>query len=442
MSPHPGRDEGFGMIEYVASAGAARRATRGLGRRGGFAAVALAFAVVMVGTTLPTPLYTLYRQQFGFSELMITVIFATYATGVIAALLLFGRLSDQLGRKRVLLPGLALSALSTVVFLAAGGLAPLLLGRVLSGLSAGIFTGTATATLVDLGPPEHRGRATLVATLVNMAGLGCGPLLAGILSQWAGSPLRLTFWVDLLLLVPATLGVLAMPEPVERVRRPRLYPQIPKVPSAIRLIFIRAALAGFAGFAVLGLFSAVSPALLGQDLGVTNRAAVGAVVFAVFAASTAGQLALPLLAEPLALPIGCVLLIAGMGLLVLCLSLSSLALLVLGGVIAGLGQGLSFRAGLAALNARAPAAQRAEVASAFFVVAYVAISLPVIGEGALAQASGLRPAGFTFAAVVAALSAIVLALLGRSHTGTEASHPVFEEKEHYAHSSTQHRTAG
>jgi len=384
-----------------------------LGRNAAFAATALAFAVAMVGTTLPTPLYVLYRERFGFSELMITVIFATYAAGVIAALLLFGRLSDEVGRRRLLLPGLGLSALSAVCFLTANGLPLLLVGRILSGLSAGIFTGTATATLVDLAPPERRGRATLVATLANMAGLGCGPLLAGILSQWAGSPLRLTFWVNLALLVPAVIGIWAMPEPVEVSDRPRLRPQLPQVPSQMRAIFIRAALAGFAGFAVLGLFTAVSPAFLGQDLGVTSRAAVGAVVFAVFAASTAGQLMLPLLGEALALPVGCALLIAGMGLLALSLGLSSLALLVLGGVVAGLGQGLSFRAGLASLNARAPADQRAAVASSFFVVAYVAISVPVIGEGGLAQASGLKPAGYAFTAVVAALSGIALALLAR-----------------------------
>jgi sugar phosphate permease len=116
----------------------------------------------------------------------------------------------------------------------------------------------------------------------------------------------------------------------------------------------------------------------------------------------------------LALPAGCVGLIIGMALLALGLSLPSLALLVLGGMIAGLGQGLSFRAGLTAVNASAPAAQRAEVASSFFIVAYVAISLPVIGEGALAHATGLRPAGLAFAGVVAALVAIVLVLLART----------------------------
>jgi MFS family permease len=370
----------------------------------------------MLGTTLPTPLYALYRERFGFSELMITVIFATYAAGVIASLLLFGRLSDQIGRRWVLLPGLALAALSAVTFLIADGLALLIAGRVLSGLSAGIFTGTATATLMDFAPPERRSRATLIATIANIGGLACGPLLAGFLSQWAGSPLRLTFWVDLALLVPASIGIWAMPEPVAATSHPRLRPQALTVPPAMRATFIPAALAGFAGFAVLGLFTAVAPAFLGQELGVTSRAVVGLVVFAVFAASMVGQAVLELVPEGVAMPAGCAALVAGMGSLALGLALSSLALLVLGGVIAGFGHGLSFRAGLAAVNARAPAKQRAEVASSFFVVMYVAISLPVIGVGVLAQATGLRPAGLTFAAVVAALAAVVLVLLARQPT--------------------------
>jgi MFS family permease len=383
-----------------------------LGRSAAFALTAYAFAVTMLGTTLPTPLYSLYRAKFGFSELMITVIFATYAAGVIAALLLVGRLSDEIGRRPVLLPGLALSALSAVVFLLAQGLAPLLLGRVLSGLSAGIFTGTATATLVDLAPPQRPGRGTLVATGANILGLGCGPLLAGLLAQYASDPLRLPFWVDLALLVPAALAIVAMREPVQVRAHPRLRPQALRVPASVRPIFIRAALAGFAGFAVLGLFTAVSPAFLGKTLHITNLAIVGLVVFAVFAASLAGQLAFDAVGER-SLPVGCAGLIAGMALLAGGLAAPSLALLVAGGVVAGVGQGLSFRAGLTGVNEAAPPEERAEVASSFFVVAYLAISVPVIGVGVLADSAGLKTAGLVFAGVVAALAAVVLALLAR-----------------------------
>jgi MFS family permease len=384
------------------------------------AAAAFALAVTMLGTTLPTPLYVLYGQQFGFSELMITVIFATYAAGVIASLLLFGHLSDQVGRRRMLLPGLALSALGAVAFLLADGLPLLIVARVLSGLSAGIFTGTATATLVDLTPPERRGRATLVATLANTGGLACGPLVSGLLSQWAGSPLRLAFWVDIALIALAAIGIWAMPEPVAVRSRLRLRPQTLRVPADMRAPFAQAALAGFAGFAVLGLFTAVAPAFLAQELDVTSRAAIGLVVFAVFAASTVGQAMLQLLPEEIAMPAGCLALIAGMGSLVLGLALSALALLVLGGVIAGFGAGMCFRAGLAVVNERAPADRRGGLASGFFVVMYVAISVPVIGEGLLAQVTGLRTAGLIFAAGVAALSAGVLVLLQRQHPSSNA----------------------
>jgi MFS family permease len=386
----------------------------GVGRRAGFALAAYAFAVTMLGTTLPTPLYVLYRGKFGFSELMVTVIFATYAVGVIAALLLFGRLSDEIGRRRALLPGLALSALSAVAFLLADGVGLLLLGRVLSGLSAGIFTGTATATLVDFAAPEQRGRATLVATLVNMLGLGAGPLLAGLLAQYAGSPLQLSFYVDLALLLPAAIGIFVMPEPVQTSGRARLRPQALHVPAEMRATFIRSALAGFAGFAVLGLFTAVAPAFLGEVLGVKSHATVGLVVFAVFLASAAGQFALERVPSRVALPAGCIVLIAGMALLAAGLAASSSALFVAGGAIAGFGQGLSFRSALAGLNEEAPEANRAEVASSFFVVAYVAISIPVVGVGVLAQASGLKTAGLAFSGVVAALAAVVLALLARA----------------------------
>jgi predicted MFS family arabinose efflux permease len=402
-------------VRHVSSHGLTLQQTRpiALGRRAGLAAAAYAFAVVMLGTTLPTPLYAIYQRELGFSELMVTVIFAIYAAGVIAALVLFGRLSDQLGRRHVLLSGLALSVLSAIAFLLAHSVGLLFVGRVLSGLSAGIFTGTATAALVDLAGPNARGRATLVATMVNTGGLASGPLLAGLLAQFAGSPTRLTFWVDVALLLPALLLVWLMPETVEHRGRAQLRPRLPRVPPQARAAFVRAALAGFAGFAVLGLFTAVAPGFLAQILGIKSPAVVGLVVFTVFISSMLAQTALRRVPVGVALPAGCAALIGGMAVLALGLALSSLAGLVAGGVIAAIGQGLSFRAGLASVTEAAPEHQRAETASAFFIVAYVAISVPVVGVGVLANLTSLRPAGLIFAAMVAAIALAALLLLAR-----------------------------
>ena len=373
--------------------------------------VAAAFLVTMLGTTLPTPLYVIYQQKLGFSALMITVIFAVYALGVLAALLLFGRASDAVGRRLVLLPGLAFSALSAVAFLLANGLPLLFVGRVLSGLSAGIFTGTATATLVDLAGEGRGARATLVATGFNMTGLGLGPLLAGLLAQFAPLPVRLPFWVDLGLVLLAVTAVWVMPETVDLSEHRRLRVSRPDLPPEVRGTFIRAATAGFAGFAVLGLVTAVDPSFLGEVLHHHSHALSGVVVFSVFAASTVAQVALATRLGRWALAAGCVGLIAGMGLLVGGLAAKSLALLIASSIVAGLGQGLCLRAGLQAVNSQAPAERRGGVASSFFIVMYIAISLPVIGEGIAANALGLQTAGIAFSIVVAAIAAFALATL-------------------------------
>ena len=179
-------------------------------------------------------------------------------------------------------------------------------------------------------------------------------------------------------------------------------------------MFVPAAIAGFAGFMVLGLFTAVSPAFLGQILGVSNYALIGLVVFSLFAASTVGQFALGRVPQRYALPAGCLMLAAGAGLVGGGIAAASLPLFLLGAVVGGLGQGLSFRAGLAEVTANSPADRRGEVTSSLFVILYVAISIPVVGIGAAAQSFGLVPAGVTFAAVISVLAVISPILLRRA----------------------------
>lgn len=393
-----------------------RTVGRVAGRVTGWPAVALiaaAFTVGMIGTTLPTPLYPLYQQTFGFGELLTTIVFATYAVGVVAALLVAGSWSDQIGRRTMLRAGLVLSALAAIVFIAADATVWLFPARLLSGLSAGIFTGTATAALIDLAPEGGKARAGLIAAAANMGGLGLGPLLAGILAQYAPDPLRLCYLVDVGLVVLAMLAVECVAEPVRRARRPRLRPQRLAVPTLVRPVFVRAAIAGFAGFAVLGLFTAISPAFLGKVLGDTNRTVDGAVVLALFAASTVGQAVISRIGDRRALLAGCVGLIVGMLLVGSSLPTRSLPLLVAGALVAGLGQGMGFRAGLTAVTVAAPPQRRGEITSTYFFVLYIGITIPVIGEGAAAGAFGLIGAGMAFAGGVALLAAIALALLMR-----------------------------
>ena len=363
----------------------------------------------MLGTTLPTPMYALYGQEMHFAVLTTTVIFATYAIGVLTALLLFGRWSDVLGRRPVLLAGGAFALVSAVIFLVADDIALLLIARLLSGFSAGVFTGTATAAVVEAAPPAHRERAAVAATIANIGGLGAGPVLAGLLVQYAPHPLELSFVEHIVLVVLAVGAVLLAPETSERTGR--LGVQRLSVPAEMRAVFVTAVTAAFAGFAVTGLFTAVAPSFLSQVIGIDNHAIAGVVAGSIFAASAVAQLSARRMPPPRAVAIGCAILVVAMAILAAALHFSSLTGLIVAAVVAGVGQGISFSRGLAAISELAPADRRAEVSSTYFVVAYVAIALPVVGEGLAAQHWGLRTAGVSFAIAIGVLSAICLAMI-------------------------------
>lgn len=379
--------------------------------------VAAALAVTMLGTTLPTPLYVLYQQQWAFSTLTGTVIFSAYAGGVVVALLVLGRSSDIAGRRPMLWLGLACAAASDLVFLNAHGVELLLVGRVLSGLSAGIFTGTATAAIVDLAPPATRPRATLLATVANMGSLGAGPLLAGLLAGLAPQPLLLPYAVHLGLVGLAVIALWAVPETVAASRR--LRPHAPRlgVPEAMSGVFLRVAVPGFVGFGVLGLFAAIAPTFLRQLLQISDPALAGGVASAVFVASCIGQILPVSRLGRTALAAGRTALVLGLGLLAIALGTASLPLLLVAATVAGLGQGITFRTGLTLVNEQAPADRRSEVASTFFTVMYAGISIPVVGVGLGAGAWGLRTAGIGFCLTMAALSLAPL-LLPRPSSGT------------------------
>lgn len=358
----------------------------------------------MAGTTLPTPLYGLYQDKFGFSELMVTVVYAVYAFGVIGVLLLAGNASDAVGRRPVLLAGLGLAAGSAVCFLCADAMAWLYAGRLLSGLSAGLFTGAATAYVMELAPYGGASRATFVATAANMGGLGCGPLLAGVLAQYAPWPLYLPFAVHLALVAGSAVVLLRLPETVRELRPlSAVRPQRPGLPPQVRTVFGPAAIASFVGFALFGVFTSVSPAFLAQSLDVHNHAVTGLVVALAFFASTAGQLVVGRVGVGRSLPLGCAGLFAGLALLAGALGWDLLPLVVLSALVGGLGQGLAFRGALTAVAEASPADRRAAVISTLFLVAYTGISVPVIGVGVLVGPLGLEGAGLVFIACMAVL---------------------------------------
>ncbi|QYD68003.1 MFS transporter [Paraburkholderia edwinii] len=376
-----------------------------------FLLLALAFVINMMGTTLPTAVYRYYRIAYGFTPATITVIYACYAFGVLAALLMVGNWSDQLGRKRMLTYGLCASAASGVVFLTSTSLAGLMAARLISGVSAGIFTGTATVAVIEAAPAKWRNAATLAATASNMLGLGCGPVLGGLIVEYLPAPMRAPFAVHLVLVVIALCAVRSVPETARIAAQAKLRMQRIALPRAVRGAFVPAALSGFAGFVVVGFFAAVSPQLMRSELGFHSDLAIGLVVFLLFGSSACGQALQGRFAPRWRQPAGCIGLIAGLALVALSSVWDAKSALLAGTVLAGLGQGASFRAGLGELTARSPGDVRAAMTSAYFVVLYVAISLPVIGLGIATQRTDIRHATLLFAAVTIVVVIAALAFL-------------------------------
>jgi|SRR5271165_176222 len=373
-------------------------------RRVAFWLLALVLTITMLGTTLPTPLYVIYQDRWHFSAAVVTVTFAVYAAAVMATLLLAGRSSDQAGRRPVLAVALGASALSTVVFILAPGVWALIVARIVSGLSAGLMTGTATAALTELVPAPASRRASLVATAANMAGLGLGPLIAGLFAQYAPHPTTLVFEVYLAVLAVAGLILFLVPEPVRIRTRPALRFAGLGMPERGRGEFIAAGMAAFAAFALLGLFSSLVPGFIAGQLHQGSHAVQGAVVFLLFAVGTVTQVALSRLPSRRVVLAGLSVFLAALALIVAALAESSMALFLAGTVAGGVASGAIFLGSLATANRLAPAGRRGQSLSAFFVACYAGLIVPVVGVGVLSGFTGTFPAVLTFSILLAALS--------------------------------------
>ncbi len=236
-----------------------------------FWVVAAAFLLNMAFSAVPTPLYVLYQARDHFSAIMVTVVYAVYAVGVIASLFLAGHISDWAGRRRVLVTALLVNVASAMLFIFFPSLAGLIVARVVSGISVGLTTATATAYLAELhtgARPDALGRRPqVVATAANLGGIGIGPLVAGVLAQYAPAPLRLPYIVVGGAIAALALLVALAPETtVAPEVRPAWRPQRVAVPKHARSHFFAATSAGIAAFAVYGVFEFASAELFGRDV--------------------------------------------------------------------------------------------------------------------------------------------------------------------------------
>ncbi len=380
--------------------------------RAGFWLVGFVFMVTMAFSAVPAPLYVLYAARDGFGPLMITVIFAAYAVGVIASLFLAGHLSDWLGRRRMAVTAVAVNVASGVIFLLWPSVPGLLLARVVSGISVGMLTATATAYLSELDAAGRGGmprrRAEIIATAANLGGIGLGPLVSGFLAQYAGAPLAVPYLVFEALMLGGLLALALVPETVTRPQsRPRYRPQRVSVPARHRQAFYAASAAAAAEFALFGLFTSLAPGFIAGTLHHTSHALAGAATFAVFGAAALAQIATSRLALRSQLAFGLLALVAGLTVITVAFWLASLALLLAGGIVAGSGAGAAFKGSVTTVLGIARPQARGEALAGLFLAGYAGLAVPVVALGLATQLLSGRLAVLGFAVLLVAVVALV-----------------------------------
>ncbi|MCY1693937.1 MFS transporter [Curtobacterium sp. SL109] len=378
----------------------------------GFWAVAVAFLAVMAFATVPAPLYVLYQARDGFPTFTTTIVFAAYGVGVVGSLWLAGHLSDVHGRKPLILVSIALELVAAVLFLVWNDVSGLIVARFVTGLGIGTLTATATAHLGELrvratGDPRSAKSASIAAGVVNLGGLSLGALIGGALAEFVGAPLMVPYAVFVVLLAVSFIAVLAAPETVDRPEeRPPYRPQRIQAPAGKSAAFWAAGVAAFAALAVQGLFTSVAPTFLGTTFHVTDRLAAGATTFGVFAASALSQLVFARLSQRAQIRLGMVLLVGGLVVLAGAAVVLQVGGFIGGGVVAGAGVGLIFRAAIGSAGELAEPGQRGGVLAAVFLIAYAGLTVPVVAVGAALLVLPTLPVLIGYVVLVSVLAVV------------------------------------
>ncbi|WP_157494351.1 MFS transporter [Kutzneria sp. 744] len=361
---------------------AARSGTRG--RRSGTATLLLLASLVvslLAASSAPTPIYAIYQAEWGFSPITTTIVFGVYAVSVLVSLLIFGKLSDHVGRKPVLLVTLVVEAATMIVLATAGGVPALLVARIVQGLATGAAVGAIGAMMLDIDAK----RGQLANALTPGIGTGSGALLSALLVSFLPAPTHLVYYVLVALFLLQALGVTFIRETVTRApgALASLRPEI-ALPRSVRAHLIAAAPVLFAAWALAGLYGALGPALLGKLLGGNNTILAGVLLVAFAGVASAMVLVLRSVSATAVMLTGSITLFAGVAVTLASLGLGSVALFFVGTVISGAGFGAGFPG---RHPDRGPAGRAARAVPArclcLYVVSYLGFGVPAVVAGVL-----------------------------------------------------------
>jgi predicted MFS family arabinose efflux permease len=396
-----------------------RKTQRPLIRLAGLASITVTF---LAASSAPTPLYATYQKAWGFSALTTTVVFGVYALAFLSALLTVGRLSDHIGRRPVLLAGIAGQVLALMVFVDARSVTALLAARIIQGLAAGTAIGAIGAGMLDID--QARG-AVANATAPGL-GTASGALLSAFAVQWLPSPTRLIYLVLVGALLAQAVVVFLLPETSPRAPGAwhSLVPQI-AIPTQTLRPMVATAPVLFAIWALAGFYGSLGPSLIDRLAGSTSVVLAGMGLGILAGVAALATYLLRGMPAPRVMLIGTAALLIGVIAVLLSLWTDSAIGFFVGTGIAGVGFGAGFQGGIRLVAPLAHPDQRAGVLSVLFTVSYLGLGIPAVIAGlAVVRGGGLIATSYEYGLAVLLLGAFATVNLLRLRT---RNNPLTEE---------------
>lgn len=395
-----------------------------LRRRFSFWTAASVAMLALWASGAPSIIYPVYAHDWGLTPTVITLVFAVYPAALIIVMLVFGTVSDYIGRRTTLLAGVAAMAVGALLFAIAPDVGWLFAGRILQGIGVGLALAPASAAMVEFNTRGGTARASSVNTVATALGLVLATVVAGALVEYAPAPRYFSYWVVTGVAAAVFVAVLFMPRHVrgtEAIGRWR--PRPIAVPAGLRSVILVSALAVSTGYAVGAVLLSLGAKIL-EDLIHTDNSLVSGLILAI-ASSVIGVTALAARRVPprTSIVVGGGASAVGVGLLAASAATSSIPLFVITSIVAGASYGLLFLGGLGLVNQHAPDHHRAGTLTTVYLVAYLLQAGTAVAVGAIATAVGLQLALDIAASVLAVLALVTggfALMLGRRGRATGA----------------------
>ncbi|PYI38731.1 MFS transporter [Arthrobacter psychrolactophilus] len=399
---------------------------RRAGKRWAFWASASVLALVLWSSGAPSTLYPIYAAKWQLSPLTITTIFASYPLTLLVILPIFGNLSDWLGRRRVMIAGVALIAASAIVFALAPHVAFLFIGRILQGAGAGLAMGAGTAALMENNTASSPRFASSMATLSTATGLTLALVVSGALAQFFPMPLLWSYVVLLILSLASIAALLRAPDDNPGQAQP-WRPQAPRLAQGIRMLFSIATLSVTLSYCVGAIFLSLGAHMIREFTHTGSTATIGALLGCSAAAIGITALFLSRIPARASVWVGAGLTIASLGFMAAASSFGSMSLFLGWCVVGGIAYSFAFTGGLGLINQAVPHQHRGATLSLLYLIAYAFQAGTAIGVGALATSFSLSTAVSSAALSLAGLSISLLVLMtiasGRGRTAHDTEAP-------------------